>query len=178
MYLVKMGSDMLCMALAMVDSPEDKRKIEQLYDTYNRLMYVTAYRILQHHEDAEDAVIASWEKIIRHLDKISEINCQKTVAYIVIIVERTAIDFYRSNKRRGKVQMLVDEYEESPFFLTKDVALEEVEMIDLFRSIPKKYGEVLLLHYVNQMTSKEIADVLEIKQATVEKKTVKREEND
>lgn len=107
---------MLCMIMTMADMPEEKRKIEQLYETYNRLMYVTAYRILQHHEDAEDAVFASWEKIIRHLDKILEIDCQKTAAYIVIIVERTAIDLYRSNKRRGKVQMLMDEYEDSPFF--------------------------------------------------------------
>lgn len=161
---------MLCMIMTMADMPEEKRKIEQLYETYNRLMYVTAYRILQHHEDAEDAVFASWEKIIRHLDKILEIDCQKTAAYIVIIVERTAIDLYRSNKRRGKVQMLMDEYEDSPFFLTKDIAYEEVEMLELFRSIPKKYGEVLLLYYVNQMTAKEIADVLSIKQAAVEKR--------
>lgn len=54
--------------------------------------------------------------------------------------------------------------------MTKDIAYEEVEMLELFRSIPKKYGEVLLLYYVNQMTAKEIADVLSIKQAAVEKR--------
>lgn len=30
---------MLCMLMAMVDSPEDKRKVEKLYEMYNSLMY-------------------------------------------------------------------------------------------------------------------------------------------
>ena len=54
---------MFLMVMSMVDSPEDKRKIEKLYQKYNKLMYVLAYNILKHHEDAEDAVIESWEKM-------------------------------------------------------------------------------------------------------------------
>lgn len=56
-------------------------------------MYVIAYNIVQHHEDAEDVVLAAWERIIKNLDKISKIDCQETKALIVIIVERIAIDF-------------------------------------------------------------------------------------
>ena len=39
---------MLCLLIASVDAPEEKRKIEQLYEKYNRLMYVVAMRVLQH----------------------------------------------------------------------------------------------------------------------------------
>ena len=77
---------------------ENKRKIEKLYEKYNRLMYVVVYNILKNHEDSEDVVIESWEKIIRHLDKIGEIDCQEIKSFIVIITERTAIDFYRKRK--------------------------------------------------------------------------------
>lgn len=34
---------MLCMLMAMVDSPEDKRKVEKLYRMYNSLRYSVAY---------------------------------------------------------------------------------------------------------------------------------------
>ena len=82
---------MFCIVMSMVDSPEDKRKVEKLYEKYHKLMYVVAYNILKHHEDAEDAVIESWKKIICHLDKINEIDCQETKSFFVIVVERTAI---------------------------------------------------------------------------------------
>lgn len=158
---------MFLIVMSMADSPEDKRKIEKLYQKYHKLMYVLAYNILKHHEDAEDAVIESWEKIIRHLDKINEIECQETKSFLVIVVERTAIDYYRKNKRRSNVQITIDEYEDSPFFATKDKALENLELYQGLQHIPKKYSEALILHYVNGFTGKEIANLLGIKEDAV-----------
>lgn len=158
---------MLCMVMSMADSPEDKRKVEKLYEKYHKLMYVLAYNILKHHEDAEDAVIESWEKIISHLDKINEIDCQETKSFFVIVVERTAIDYYRKNKKRSNVQVLIDEYEESPYFVTKDKALENLELYQVLRHIPKTYSEVLILHYVNGFTGKEIGNLLGLKEDAV-----------
>ena len=155
------------MIMAISDIPEEKIKIEKLYERYNRLMYVTAFHILNHHEDAEDAVIHAWEKIIRHLDKISEVDCQETKSFIVIITERSAIDYYRKNRRKNKVEALYDDYERSPFIVTKDHELDKVEMNHLFRSLPKKYSDVLILYYVNGFSGKEIADILNLKEATV-----------
>ena len=158
---------MLSMIMAMADSPEDKRKVEQLYEKYHRLMYAVAYNILNHYEDAEDATIASWEKIIRHLDKISEIDCKETKSFLVIVVERTAIDFYRKNKRRGALESSFDEYSSSPFFATRDLRVEETELVLWLRSLPKQYSEVSLLYYVNGFTQREIADLLGIKENAV-----------
>lgn len=158
---------MLCMVLSMVDLPEEKRKVERLYEKYHRLLYVIAFNILKHHEDAEDAVIESWEKIICHLDKINKIDCQETKSFLVIVVERTAIDYYRRNKRRSSVQILVDEYEETPYFITRDKELENLELYQVLRKLPKKYSEALILHYINGFTGKEIAHLLGIKEDAV-----------
>lgn len=158
---------MLCMVLSMADSPEDKRKVEKLYEKYHKLMYVVAYNILRNHEDAEDAVIESWEKIICHLDKISEIDCQETKSFLVIVVERTAIDCYRKNKKQNSIQVLIDEYEESPYFATRDKALDNLELYQVLRNIPKKYSEVLILYYVNGFTGKEIANLLGLREDAV-----------
>lgn len=158
---------MFFMVMAMADSLDDKRKIEKLYEKYHKLMYVLAYNILKHHEDAEDAIIESWEKIIRHLDKINENDCQETKNFFVIVVERTAIDYYRRNKKRNNVQVMINEYEESPYFATKDKELENLELYQVLWQLPKKYSEVLILYYVNGFSGKEIADLLGIKEDAV-----------
>ncbi|MDY3855090.1 MAG: hypothetical protein SO170_09095 [Butyribacter sp.] len=49
---------MLCMVMAMVDLPKDKRKVEKLYEKYNRLMYVVAFNVLNHCE-------VEWDNILR-----------------------------------------------------------------------------------------------------------------
>ena len=102
---------MLCILLASVDSPQDKRKLELLYEKYNRLMYVVAMRVLHHPQDAEDACLTSWEKVIKNLDKIDKIDCQKTKSFLVIIVERTAIDLYRKNQKKNQKVQEMDEFE-------------------------------------------------------------------
>ena len=136
---------MLCMLMAMVDSPEDKRKVEKLYEMYNSLMYSVAYGVLNHVQDAEDAVARSWEKIIGHLEKINKIDCHETRSFIVIVTERAAIDLYRKNKKRVHRYVSLADYESSPFFSTRDKALENVELYETMRNLPKQYSEVLIL---------------------------------
>ena len=158
---------MFLMVMDMADSPKDQRKIEKLYEKYNRLMYVIAYNIVQHHEDAEDVVLAAWERIIKNLDKISKIDCQETKALIVIIVERIAIDFYRRNKRTLSRIIYKDDCEMYPIYGMKDAKLDEVEMHQVLQNIPKKYAEVLILYYVNGYKSREIASFLNITESNV-----------
>lgn len=77
---------------------------------------------LHHPQDAEDACLTSWEKVIKNLDKIDKIDCQKTKSFLVIIVERTAIDLYRKNQKKNQKVQEMDEFETSPFFVsTKEV---------------------------------------------------------
>lgn len=156
---------MLCMIISMVDSPEDKRKVEKLYNMYNALMFSVARKILNINEDVEDAVISSWEKIIRNLDKIHEIDCNETKSFIVIITERTAIDVYRRLKKNKNVS--IDDLEASPYLKTRETAIDEFETVAWLRTMPKKYSEVLILFYVNECKSSEIAKILGVKENTV-----------
>ncbi len=43
-------------------------------------------------------------------------------------------------------------------------------MVEVFRRIPKLYSEVLILRYVNELSVKEIAKLLEIKENAVSKR--------
>lgn len=156
---------MLCMFMTMVDSPEDKRKVEKLYEKYNGLMFAVSGKILTRKEDVEDAVFHSWERIIKNIDKINEIDCKETKSFIVIITERISIDHYRKLKKERMLSL--DEYEDSPYLFTSDNGMEEYETIEWLRSIPKRYSEVLILFYVNGLSAKEIARALGIKEGSV-----------
>ena len=49
--------------LQMLESPEEKSILEQIYLEYRGLMYHVAYEILHNEQDAEDAVHHAFVKI-------------------------------------------------------------------------------------------------------------------
>ena len=93
---------MVLVYLSMIEGPEDRNKFEIVYQQYKSLMYYVAYRILREERDAEDAVHNAFVRIAEHIDKISEPVCPKTRAFVVLIVERTAINEYNHQRRRRR----------------------------------------------------------------------------
>jgi RNA polymerase sigma-70 factor (ECF subfamily) len=47
---------------------------------------------------------------------------------------------------------------------------ESIELYEVMRNMPKTYSDVLILYYINCLSTKEIADLLKIKVGTVEKR--------
>ncbi|MFQ8837836.1 MAG: sigma factor [Oscillospiraceae bacterium] len=74
--------------LQTIDTAEDRSKFEQLYEQYKQLMFYTAFQILKRPQDAEDAVHLAFLSIAENISRISDLDCPKTRAYIVTIVER------------------------------------------------------------------------------------------
>lgn len=85
--------------LQMLECEEDKDKFEQIYLRYRGLMFHVAMQILQQEQDAEDVVHQAFLAVLKHLKKISRVECPKTRAFVVIIVERKAIDRLRERNR-------------------------------------------------------------------------------
>ncbi len=158
---------MLFMLMAMDDSPDGKRKIELLYEQYHKLMYTIAYSRVENHHDAEDIELQAWEKIIRNLDKFNEVSCNETKNLIVIIVERAVLDFRRKNYRIRNTELPYGQYQESSFLAATDENMEAVEICEAMRKIPKIYRDVLVLHYVNNLSISDIAAVLDISEGLV-----------
>ena len=88
------------MYLQIIENPGDRIKFEQLYRKYRNLMFYIANKILQNQQDAEDAVHNAFLSVAKNISKISDIECPKTRGFLVIIVERKAIDILRNRKRR------------------------------------------------------------------------------
>jgi len=149
--------------LLAIESEEERSKFEQLYFQYRGLMYHVAMRILNNPHSAEDAVHQAFLSIIENLKKISEVQCPKTRSYIVIIVERKAIDIIRANSK------IVDiDFEDTIAGISIPLPGDS-GVADAMAVLPARYREILLLHYDNGFNTKEIAKMLSMKRGSVQK---------
>ena len=65
---------MLAILLQLIDDPEDKRKFEDIYSRYERLMFIVARDILKDPYKAEDAVNDAFINIIKNFEKIGHLS--------------------------------------------------------------------------------------------------------
>lgn len=87
---------MLGFYLSLIDEPDDKEKFAEIFRSYGNMMFSKAMSILHNAALAEEAVQESFLKIAKNISKISDPNCSKTAAFIVIIVRNTALDMLKS----------------------------------------------------------------------------------
>lgn len=139
--------------LQLIESEEDKSKFEQVYLYYRGLMYVTANKILNNQQDAEDAVHQAFVSLAENVDKISEPVCTKTRAYVVTIVERKAVDIYRSKKRKAAVP-----FDEETMGLR--VSVPKNDVADAIARLPARYRAFILLKYDSGYSNGELAQML------------------
>lgn len=148
--------------LQMIEIVEDKDKFEQIYTTYRGLMHYVAKQILSNEHDVEDAVHQAFVSIISNLNKISRVESPETRAYIVIIVERKALDIIRTNKK------YTDELAEDQQGVTIPLPGDS-KLANALSQLPAHYRELLLLKYDHGYTTKEVAKILDMSRAGAEK---------
>ncbi len=164
---------MLLFYLSLLDTQEEKSKMEKLYHTYKGLMLKVAYDILKDHELANDALHNAFLKIVKHLNKIDEISCHKTKAYMVIVVENVSRNMY--NKRKKHPVISLEEVEQE---IKDDINVEEIVsdkfnaeyVCEKIKLLPEIYSEILSLKYTNELSDKEIAEILDISTAAARKR--------
>ena len=109
--------------LSIIEDVEDQNKFEQVYLRYKNLMFYVAHRILNDSQEAEDAVHDAFVRIAEHIDQVGEPDCPKTRGFVVIIVERVALN--RLERRRRREALPLEEW--TPTARQEDPAPEEEE---------------------------------------------------
>lgn len=155
----------------LVSSEEDRTKLEQIYIKYKKLMYYIAMDILKDTHESEDVVQNSIIKTAKYIEKIDDINSNKTKHLIVTIVKSTAIDIYRKNRKNNTIDIdVVENVIES-----KDIPLDDL-IIDIEKSeklaerlaeLKNEYADILTLKYYHQFNDNEIANILNLKPGNV-----------
>ncbi|MDO5689072.1 MAG: sigma-70 family RNA polymerase sigma factor [Tissierellia bacterium] len=149
---------------------EERDKLLEIYNTYQRYMYVIAYTILRSKERAEDAVSESILKLSKHLDKVDQIEGYRTKGYIAIIVKNTALDMIRESK--GRDVEFNEAYMEPQGDMTLQIERQEElsTVLAEIRRLPDRYRDVLLLRYVHELEDDVIAKQLCISRENVRKR--------
>jgi RNA polymerase sigma-70 factor (ECF subfamily) len=162
---------MLSFYLALIDDDCSRILFEQIYMLYRHTMVYAANRILHDQMLAEDATHDAFLRIMNHLDKITEPDCNKTRGFVVLIVRNIAVDYYRKMNRKPEVS-----YDEMEFAIQDDGMNPEVlyqqneSLVTLEKSISElgpKYVEILTLKYSFDYSDQEIAQLLGVSCSTV-----------
>lgn len=158
---------MLAFYLSLVDNLSDKEKVERIYTKYYGLMMYVALGYIQ--DDAEDVVHDSMLRIIKNIDKIDISDERKTKAFCVTIVRNKAIDCIRKESK-DKVSYDDEIMTENKNGLYLDFSqINETYRIlyEALESLSEKYKTVCTLKYVNGLKEREIAEVLDLSEKTV-----------
>ncbi len=160
---------MLIYYLSLVDTPEEKSKIERLYYQYRKLMKYMALKILQQEDTAEDIVQDAFVLLIENLNRIDDIYSNRTKAFIYVIVRNVALNYIKKQKRRTIVAI---EDHISRLFIDEDVFGEIYanEWVNLINGLATIYRDVLQLKVQYELSNKEIAKILGVSEATVRKR--------
>lgn len=163
---------MMVVYTQMLETADERRKIEQIFYTYGNLMFHVANKILNNPQDAEDAVQQALFAVCQNLEKISDIQCPKSRSFIVTIVERKAIDLYRVKQRSATVSF-EEEFINVPASLEEDVTVDRTDLAKAMAMLPTRYRELLFLKYDNGYSDREIAVMYSMTEANV-RKTIQR----
>lgn len=158
----KNGGTVLLIYLSVLETDHEKHEFMALYAEYHAVMLRVAKKYFPVDQMArEDAVQNAWIKIVKNFQKIMAIECKKRGSYCVIIVKNECISILRKNK--AKVSL-----DELPLAVTDDLHEDSSASItQLIREMPEKYRTVLELRFIEERSTREIAQHLNIPEAAV-----------
>lgn len=155
---------MLAFLMAIEDDHE-RNKVIGLYQQYYSTMFYVAKSILNDYSLAEDAVSEAFIRIIKNVNKIGELHCHQTRAFVVVIVRNIALDMLRSQKSEKVVPF--EDYDQVSYpddTLFENMSTKEAckRITDCIETLNPNYRDILYLKVRFQYTNEEISELLNI----------------
>jgi len=157
--------------LLVIEDENTRSKLEELYYQYHKEMFYIAYNILKDYHEAQDIVQTAIIKISSYMDRIESIKCNKTRAFLVIIVRNISYNIYNQRKRRNtmpldSIEEIVPEEDIGPELHM--IRLDQAkEMARLLSNINKTYADILTLKYFYEYSNSEIAQLINMTEGNV-----------
>lgn len=138
----------------------NEEAFEELLGRHKEQLYRTAYLYMGNREDALDVVQETSYKAYIGLGKLKTVDYFST--WLIRILIFTAYEHLRKRKKA-----FFFEKEVIPSLNEAEENLAEFELLQVVGKLRKKYRDVILLHYFQDLSVKEISVVLEIPEGTV-----------
>lgn len=163
---------MLTLFLMLLDDENDKLTFEILYNKYRDAGFRRALRLLNNnHFDADEASQRAWVTVYKNFDKLKSKNEHVIATYLFETIKYKAIDVASDNKKWGieTDKMITEDFENvSDDLLFAVCAKEKQESINkVFCNLDETYRDVLIFHFLDGLSIKEIASQMGINEKTV-----------
>lgn len=160
---------MLPVIFLLLEDESDRQFMENLYAQYHRLMYAQALKILNQSEAAEDAVSDSLLALMKKIDLLRGLECNKLRSYVVITVKHTSITLVNKRKREKIAgDVTIEDLAGKDRIEDRLLAQAGVEAIkNAIRSLPPREKNIMLMKYFRELTDEEIAEALGVRPVSV-----------
>ncbi|MBR6826172.1 MAG: RNA polymerase sigma factor [Oscillospiraceae bacterium] len=142
-------------------------RFEAIMEAYEKQMYFVALSILRNHHDAEDAVQTALMCISRQAKHLPQ-NTQALRAYVLTAAKHAALNLLPKQCKDADLDNVVAVSTED-LFETVVASQEYDRLLVAIKSLPPTYREVLMLRYVQQLDTKQMAKLLDRPRGTVQK---------
>ena len=146
----------------------DKKEFSEFYNKNIDKVFRFIYLRVDTTETAQDLTSLAFLKLWKRQD--SEIS--NPTAFLYRIARNQIIDFYRSKSKKplslDKVGEIADFQVAQPTFSEKiELTLEMKRIKKVIQNIKPVYADVIIWHYVDDLSSKEIAQILKKREGNV-----------
>ena len=140
---------------------------EAIVTAYQKQMYFVALNILHNHHDAEDAVQSALFRISRQIKRLPQ-NEPSLRAYVLTAAKHAALNLLPKQLKDADLDNAIAISSEDVFDAIA-ASQEYDRLLATIKSLPAIYREVLMLRYVRQLDTKQIAKLLGHPRGTVQK---------
>lgn len=145
-------------------SSGDRKAMQRLYNLYSGCTYAVCLRYITDRQSAQDVLQDCFVKILTSMDKFQYRGEGSLKAWIQKIAANESLTHLRKNGRISFTADIPDlpDIEEDP-----DVGIIPADLLmAMVRELPDGYRTIINLYVFEQMSHKEIAELLNIKEVT------------
>lgn len=139
----------------------------RLMDEHMQSMYKAAWSYLKNDEDVADAI---QETILACFEKLHTLKQDKYFkTWLIRILINKCRDILRKNSK-------ITYMEEIPESLLYEEDYDSLEWNEVLGKLDEKYRTILLLYYLENFNTREISEILDIKESTVKSRLLRGRE--
>lgn len=157
--------------LTLIEDREDKLRFEDIYHRYYRQMILVANGVLGNMTDAEDAVQDALLRIARNISAVHDREDWAIRGYVLTIAKNSALKLRDKAKRQTRLLQEVQnrETENSSLFEQIQKSLDYDTLLRCLNRLEPLYRDILMLIYLQEMSVREVSDLLGRREDTVRK---------